>query len=108
MKATDLRERSAEDLRELEKTLTRDLFQNRFRNFTNRLDDTSAIKKTRRDLARVKTLLAQLAPKGSAAGVGAQAAAGGATTGGGDAAASPEVTPKKTAAKKATRKAEAQ
>jgi len=59
MKAKDLRERSVEDLRELEKSLAKDTFQNRFKNFTNRLDDTSAINKTRRDLARVKTLLRQ-------------------------------------------------
>jgi len=59
MKAKDLRERSAEDLRELEKSLAKDVFQARFKNFTNRLDDTSAIKKTKRDLARVKTLLRQ-------------------------------------------------
>ena len=61
MKAKDLRERSVEDLRELEKSLTRDTFTNRFKNFTNRLDDTSTINKTRRDLARVKTILAQRA-----------------------------------------------
>ena len=59
MKAKDLRERSAEDLKELEKSLSKDLFQNRLKNFTNRLDDTSTIRKTRRDLARVKTLLEQ-------------------------------------------------
>ena len=57
LKATDLRERTVEDLRELEKTLTRDVFQNRFKNFTNRLDDTSMIRKSKRDLARVITLL---------------------------------------------------
>lgn len=61
MKAKDLRERSVEDLRELEKSLTADTFQNRFKNFTNRLDDTSVINKTKRDLARVKTILAQRA-----------------------------------------------
>ena len=59
MKAKDLRERSVEDLRELEKSLATDTFQNRFKNFTNRLDDTSVINKTKRDLARVKTILAQ-------------------------------------------------
>ncbi len=59
MKAKDLRERSLEDLKELEKSLSKDAFQNRFKNFTNRLDDTSAINKARRDLARVKTLLRQ-------------------------------------------------
>jgi large subunit ribosomal protein L29 len=57
MKAADLREKSSEDLQELQKTLTRDVFQNRLKNFTNRLDDTSAIRKTRRDLARVITVL---------------------------------------------------
>jgi len=57
MKATDLREKSVEDLRELRKTLQRDVFQNRLKNFTNRLDDTSAIRKSKRDLARVITLL---------------------------------------------------
>jgi len=59
MKAKDLRERSPEDLRDLEKSLAKDTFQNRFKNFTNRLDDTSLLNKTRKDLARVKTLLRQ-------------------------------------------------
>jgi large subunit ribosomal protein L29 len=57
MKATDLREKSGDDLRELQKSLASDVFQNRLKNFTNRLDDTSVIRKTRRELARVMTLL---------------------------------------------------
>ena len=72
-KATDLRERSEADLRELEKTLARDVFQNRFKNFTNRLDDTSSIRKTKRDLARVKTVLAQIAAKAAGAAVATEA-----------------------------------
>jgi len=103
MKATDLREKSVEDLRELQKTLAHDVFQNRLKNFTNRLDDTSAIRKNRRDLARVITLLrereggivrkapgakAQHAPKAEAKPTAATAAK-----------------PKKTAAKKSTTKA---
>lgn len=60
MKAKELRERSIEDLRELEKSLAKDSFTNRFKNMTNRLDNTSAIRETRRDLARVKTILRQL------------------------------------------------
>lgn len=59
MKAKDLRDRTTEDLRELEQTLSGEFFQNRFKNFTNRLDDTSLIRKTRRQLARVKTILAE-------------------------------------------------
>src|ERR1700682_3110394 len=57
MRAADLREKSPEDLQELQKSLVRDVFQNRLKNFTNRLDDTSSIRKTKRDLARVVTLL---------------------------------------------------
>ncbi len=59
MKAKDLSDRTTEDLRELEKSVANDRFQHRFKNFTNRLDDTSLIRKARRDLARVKTILAQ-------------------------------------------------
>jgi large subunit ribosomal protein L29 len=61
MKAKDLRERTTEHLRELEKTLASEVFQARFKNFTNRLNDTSSIRKARRDLARVKTILTQRA-----------------------------------------------
>jgi large subunit ribosomal protein L29 len=57
MKAADLREKSVDDLRELQKSLAHDVFQNRIKNFTNRLDDTSSMHKTKRDFARVLTLL---------------------------------------------------
>ena len=68
MKAADLREKTAADLNELRASLARDVFQNRLKNFTNRLDDTSAMRKTRRDLARVLTLLrAQQIPAPAAA-----------------------------------------
>lgn len=59
MKAKDLRDRSTDDLRELDKRLTTDLFQYRFKNFTNRLDDSSLVQKTRRDIARVRSVLAE-------------------------------------------------
>ncbi|MFO0759792.1 MAG: 50S ribosomal protein L29 [Byssovorax sp.] len=59
MKSKDLRERTTEHLRELEKSLANDVFQARFKNNTNRLNDTASIRRTRRDLARVKTLLTQ-------------------------------------------------
>ena len=57
MKAKDLKERSVEDLKELAKSLRKDFFQNRLKNFTNRLDDTSSIRKARQELARVLTIL---------------------------------------------------
>src|SRR6476620_7830048 len=68
MKAKDLRERSQDDLKELEKSLAKDTFTARFKNFTNRLDDTSTINKTKRDLARVKTLLRQAELNAAASG----------------------------------------
>lgn len=59
MKAKDLRDRTMDDLRELDKRLSTDLFQYRFKNYTSRLDDTSLVFKTRRDIARVRTVLAE-------------------------------------------------
>ena len=73
MKAKDLRERSLEDLKELEKSITAEKFQSRLKNFTNRLDNTSLIKKARRDLARIKTILAQKAATGGEGAVKAGA-----------------------------------
>jgi large subunit ribosomal protein L29 len=77
MKAKDMREKSPEDLRELEKSLANEAFQSKLKNFTNRLDDTSQISKLRRDVARVKTLLGELArnAKAPAAAKSAPAAA---------------------------------
>lgn len=59
MKAKELRDRTDENLQELEKTLANELFQARFKNYTNRLNDTATIRRNRRDLARVKTILTQ-------------------------------------------------
>jgi len=67
MKAKDLRERTTEHLQELEKTLGREVFDAKFKNFTNRLNDTSAIRKARRDLARIKTILQQRASESAPA-----------------------------------------
>ena len=66
MKAKDLRERTTEHLKELEKQLNGEVFQARFKNFTNRLNDTATIRKTRRDLARIKTILTQRLVQASA------------------------------------------
>ena len=57
MKPKELRDRTDEALQELEKSLQGDIFQARFKNFTNRLNDTASVRRLRRDLARVKTLL---------------------------------------------------
>ena len=58
MKMAELREQPTEELETLATSLGRDLFDVRIKNYTNQLDDTSKIRKLRRDIARVNTLLA--------------------------------------------------
>ena len=67
MKAKDLRDRTEESLGELEKSLRNDAFQAQFKNFTNRLNDTAQIKRNRRDIARIRTILTERANKGEKA-----------------------------------------
>jgi len=71
MKASDLRERSTDDLVELRRVMKKDLFSYRMKNFTNQLDDTSLIQKTRRDVARIEQILRerQLAQTAKSKGV---------------------------------------
>lgn len=61
MKASELLDKSQEELQELEAKLRRDIWKARFDNLSNQLDDTSSVQKLRRDLARVKTVLTQRA-----------------------------------------------
>jgi len=58
-KNTELRERSAGDLTTLNSELDRDLWKARFSNYTNQLDDTAKIRRLRREIARVKTIITQ-------------------------------------------------
>ncbi len=59
MKPEDVRGNSLEELVVLEGDLRRQLWKARFDNHTNQLDDTSSVRKLRRDLARVKTILTE-------------------------------------------------
>jgi len=61
VKASDLREETDQELQERERDLTRELWQARMDNYTNQLDDTAKIRRLRRDIARVKTLLTERA-----------------------------------------------
>jgi large subunit ribosomal protein L29 len=63
MKAQDLRERSKEDLNELKGSMQKDLFFYRMKNAVGQLEDTSLIKKTRKDLARIEGVLSLAAAK---------------------------------------------
>ena len=57
MRAKELRERTDEELRTMERNFRHEIFTARFKNHTNRLYDSSELPKKRRDLARVLTIL---------------------------------------------------
>ena len=63
MKASDLRERSTDDLTTLKASMQKDLFSFRMKNYTDQLEDTSLLGKTRRDIARVELILRERAAK---------------------------------------------
>jgi len=60
VKAKDIRELSADELREKEQELHRELFNLRFQKASGQLGNTAMLGKTKKDLARVKTVLKEL------------------------------------------------
>jgi len=54
--AADLRGKNEEEIKDLLKTTRSKLFEARFQNYTNRLNDTSQPRKLRRELARLLTI----------------------------------------------------
>ncbi len=65
MKAKELRELSEEELEEKAKELGQELFNLRFQKGTGQLGNTAMIPKTKRELARVKTVLTELENAGT-------------------------------------------
>ena len=57
----DLRTESAAELQEELVASKKELFNLRFQNATNQLDNTSRIKEVRKNIARIQTLIAQKA-----------------------------------------------
>jgi len=66
MKSAELKERTTEDLSELRSQLKKDLFSYRMKNYTNQLDDTSLLNKTRKDIARIEQILQEREGEGQA------------------------------------------
>lgn len=60
MKATEVRKMSADQLNEKLAGLKKDLFYLRMQHATNQLDNPLKIQETKRDIARVKTVLREL------------------------------------------------
>jgi len=61
MKASELRDKSPEELREELNSLLRAQFSLRMQKATQQLSNTSQIRKTRRDIARVRTIITEKA-----------------------------------------------
>ena len=61
MRAKELRERNEEELLQLQDEAQDQLFRARLQNATHQLDKTSDIRKARREVARIKTVLAERA-----------------------------------------------
>ena len=59
MKASELRSKSGDELREQLLQLKKEQFNLRFQKATGQLENTSRVREVRRDIARLKTLLAQ-------------------------------------------------
>jgi len=61
MKANELREKSAEELQQQLQDLLKDQFNLRLRKATGQLNQPHLLGQSRRDIARIKTILAQKA-----------------------------------------------
>jgi large subunit ribosomal protein L29 len=59
VRAKDLRGNDPEELRSTVRKLQEDLFKHRLKQNTNQLENTMLIRNTRRDIARVNTVLAE-------------------------------------------------
>lgn len=59
MKASEFRDLSIEELEVKEKELSEALFNLKFQHATGQLDNTAQLNKTRKDIARVKTILVE-------------------------------------------------
>ena len=65
MKAKELRDLSGEELKDKEKEASQELFNLRFQKATGQLGNTAIISKTKKNLARVKTVLRELSISGA-------------------------------------------
>ncbi len=70
MRAKEIRERSDEEMRALHARMVLEMFRLRQQNFTFRLTKTSEIRKARRDIARVKTVIRDRARRAAGAAGG--------------------------------------
>ena len=63
MKATEIRNMSLEEMKQKASDLGQELFNLRFQHETGQLENSSKLKKVRRDIARMKTVIGQSTAK---------------------------------------------
>jgi len=73
MKAKELREKSLDELHTLNLERRRELFDLRFKHYTGQLVNTAALRTTRRDVARIETLIREREISQTATVAGAEA-----------------------------------
>jgi large subunit ribosomal protein L29 len=66
MKTGELRAKSRDDLKEQLLELKKEQFNLRFQKATGQLENTARVREVRRDVARIKTILAETRPAGDA------------------------------------------
>lgn len=59
MKATEIRDMSLEEMKQKASDVEQELFNLRFQHGTGQLENTAKLKQTKRDVARLKTILRQ-------------------------------------------------
>jgi len=59
MKASEIRDMSLEEMKRKASDVEQELFNLRFQHGTGQLENTAKLKQTKRDVARVKTLIRQ-------------------------------------------------
>ncbi|RRH78383.1 50S ribosomal protein L29 [Falsigemmobacter faecalis] len=66
MSAQELRSKTPDQLRDELVALKKEAFNLRFRQATNQLDNTARMRSVRRDVARIKTVLTEMAAQAAA------------------------------------------
>ena len=61
MKASDIRPKTADELKQQVEDLSKEAFNLRFQRASGQLENTARVRQVRRDIARIKTILAQKA-----------------------------------------------
>jgi len=63
MKVSEIRDMSLDEMRQKSSDVEQEIFNLRFQHGTGQLENTSKLKQTKRDMARLKTIIRQTEPQ---------------------------------------------